>query len=230
MRPRLSRLFRQCRLKAHSVPGAKKSDSKLKADEVEIGMGIHNEPGHSNTQLTTSSRLLSELLSLLTSTSDEDRSYVPFKGDGSDHVVLLVNNLGALPELELSIVVRDAAKWLGENRFTVVRVLAGTFMTSFAMPGCSISVLRLPVRGEDKVDQADVLESLDAPADAPGWKWSYNGEPAKEVLKESEEEESESAAAAAGATESEARGPGRALARPLLCGEIKLAQQAHSGR
>jgi dihydroxyacetone kinase len=64
-------------------------------------MGIHNEPGTSKLPLPKVSDLVGDLLSRITDTTDKERSFVPFKNDGSDEVVLLVNNLGSISELEL---------------------------------------------------------------------------------------------------------------------------------
>lgn len=64
-------------------------------------MGIHNEPGTSKLSLPKVSDLVGDLLSRITDTTDKERSFVPFKNDGSDEVVLLVNNLGSISELEL---------------------------------------------------------------------------------------------------------------------------------
>ena len=72
------------------------------------------------------SQLIPQLLNLLTSVSDPDRSFVPFKG--KDNIVLLVNNLGSVSELELGGVVAEARKELDARGFTLSRILAGTFM------------------------------------------------------------------------------------------------------
>jgi dihydroxyacetone kinase len=65
-------------------------------------MGIHNEPGFAELRpFPPVGQLVDKLLSMLTSTSDPERSFVPFANDGSDEVVLLVNNLGGISELEL---------------------------------------------------------------------------------------------------------------------------------
>lgn len=63
------------------------------ADEVEIGMGIHNESGILKQKLTTSKELITQMLAYVTDTTDEERAFLPFKHDGKDEVVLLVNNL-----------------------------------------------------------------------------------------------------------------------------------------
>lgn len=64
-------------------------------------MGIHNEPGTQKLPLKSTADLVDNMLSKITDTSDKDRSFVPFKGDGSDEVVLLVNDLGSISELEM---------------------------------------------------------------------------------------------------------------------------------
>jgi dihydroxyacetone kinase len=65
-------------------------------------MGIHNEPGTSKLPLGTASDLVGNMLSKIVDTTDADRGFVPFKHDGKDEVVLLVNDLGAVSELEMS--------------------------------------------------------------------------------------------------------------------------------
>lgn len=64
-------------------------------------MGIHNEAGTYKLDMTTVSELVGRMLTQITDTTDKDKSFVPFKGDGSDEVVLLVNDLGAISELEM---------------------------------------------------------------------------------------------------------------------------------
>ena len=109
------------------VPGTAPMTADLSSSEIEIGMGIHNESGHSRLSPVPSlSQLIPQLLDFLTSVSDPDRAFVPFKS--KDNVVLLVNNLGGVSELELGSVVAEARKELDARGFTVSRILAGTFM------------------------------------------------------------------------------------------------------
>jgi triose/dihydroxyacetone kinase / FAD-AMP lyase (cyclizing) len=90
-------------------------------------MGIHNESGHSRlSPIPELSQLIPQLLDFLTSASDLDRSFVPFKG--KDNVVLLVNNLGSVSELELGGIVAEVRKELDVRGYTISRILAGTFM------------------------------------------------------------------------------------------------------
>lgn len=91
-------------------------------------MGIHNENGHKRVSpIPKLSDLVHQLLDFLTSTTDPDRSFVPFQEKGNK-VVLLVNNLGGTSELELSGIVTEVKKQLDARGFTTCRVLAGTFM------------------------------------------------------------------------------------------------------
>lgn len=124
------------------VPGTAPSASYLSASEIEIGMGIHNESGHRRlSPIPPLSELLPQLIDLLTSTSDPERSFVPFKNN--DSVVLLVNNLGSVSELELSGIVAEARKAIEARGFRVLRVLSGAFMVglilSYRRPSSHIS-------------------------------------------------------------------------------------------
>ncbi|KAL7413994.1 dihydroxyacetone kinase [Mrakia frigida] len=159
------------------IPGTATEESRLKADQLELGMGIHNEPGLNIIPLTTSASLVSDMISLLTSTSDPDRSFVPFANDGTDEVVLMVNNLGGISELELSGILGAAVEQLQAKGIKVRRVLSGAFMTSLNMPGFSLSLLLLPKASEGPYTSEALLAHLDAPGDAPGWKWAAAAEP-----------------------------------------------------
>ena len=161
-------------------------------------MGIHNEPGNRRVSpVPPLNNLIPQLLEHLLSTSDPERSFLPFKGKGNgDKVVLLVNNLGGTSELELGAIVKESVKGLKEAGVEVVRVLSGTFMvspltlshvkhrylnelqTSLNMPGFSLTLLLLPHSTDNNApDSAKVLSLLDAPANAPGWKWSSSQSP-----------------------------------------------------
>ncbi len=79
------------------VPGTSSTDSAseshLGADQVEIGMGIHNESGIEKRKLEKSRELVGRMLRYITNTEDEERGFVDFKNDGKDEVILMVNNL-----------------------------------------------------------------------------------------------------------------------------------------
>lgn len=91
-------------------------------------MGIHNESGARRATFTLLTELIEEMSTLITSTSDPERSFLPFKGHGRDRVVLLVNNLGSVSELELAGIVRAAKNHLASQDIHIERVLSGTFM------------------------------------------------------------------------------------------------------
>jgi len=124
-----------------SVPGSGGGDDEeeheephLAADHVEIGMGIHNEPGVLTIPLTKASELVPRLLEYITSTSDKERSFVPFQHDGKDEVVLLVNNLGGISEVEMGLVAKEAVSTLHSQGIRVRRVGTGKYMVSFSVP------------------------------------------------------------------------------------------------
>ncbi|WWC86097.1 dihydroxyacetone kinase [Kwoniella dendrophila CBS 6074] len=161
------------------VPGTKSGESHLNENQLELGMGIHNESGTHKLEVPKISELINEMLSKITNTNDPERSYVPFKGDGSDEVVLMVNNLGAISELEIGGITGEAIKWLQSKNIKTRRVLAGTYMTSLNMPGFSLTLLLLPSKSDSSspYSSEQVLEYLDAPASAPGWAWTSGKEP-----------------------------------------------------
>jgi len=150
-----------------STPG-----SHLSPSEIEIGMGIHNESGYQRlAPIPPLSELMPQLLELLTSTTDPERSFVPFKG--GDDVVLLVNNLGGVSELELTAIAGEARKVVEVRGFRILRLLSGTFMTSLNMPGFSLTILRLPSDQEPNApNKLQLLSLLDDKPNVPGWKWS----------------------------------------------------------
>ncbi|KAJ7634528.1 dihydroxyacetone kinase [Roridomyces roridus] len=161
------------------VPGTAVPSSHLEGSEIEIGMGIHNEAGNKRVSpIPPLSELIPTLLDYITSTADAERGFLPFKNDGKDQVVLLVNNLGGMSELELGGIVHATREELGKRQIVVSRIIAGTFMTSLNMPGFSLSLVLLPRADEADAPKAEtILSLLDAPAQTPGWKWSSGAPP-----------------------------------------------------
>ncbi|KAM0754935.1 dihydroxyacetone kinase 1 [Meredithblackwellia eburnea MCA 4105] len=160
------------------IPGTGPAESHLTADQVEIGMGIHNEAGVLKEKLTSSKELIAKMLGFVTSTTDPERSFLPFKHDGKDEVVLLVNNLGGMSELELSSIANDAVETLtgASAKITVRRIIVGSVMTSLNLPGFSLTLFLLPRAGEE-YEPKKILELIDAPASSPGWKFLATTEP-----------------------------------------------------
>ncbi|KAK6526906.1 hypothetical protein TWF281_010102 [Arthrobotrys megalospora] len=138
-----------------SVPG-RSGQEGLAANELEYGMGIHNEPGVLRSNLADLPSVVSKVLSYLLS----DSSPVAF--DKKDSIAVLINNLGGLSVLELNVIAEDVLKWLSNapQQFKIVRKYVGTFMTSLDGPGFSVTLL--------KVDQ-DILDLLDDPTEVQAW-------------------------------------------------------------
>jgi triose/dihydroxyacetone kinase / FAD-AMP lyase (cyclizing) len=147
-----------------SVPG-RTSEEFLASNEVEIGMGIHNEPGvHRLSSIPTSSELASTLLKFLLDKSDPDRAFVPF--NKGDKTVFVVNNLGGISNLELSAFAGIAIDQL-ESTYGISpeRVYIGTFMTALNGPGVSLTLLNL----SRLKDTNTILSALDEKTTALGW-------------------------------------------------------------
>ncbi|KAL2398041.1 Dihydroxyacetone kinase 1 [Exophiala dermatitidis] len=141
------------------------SDEIIPTEEIEIGMGIHNEPG-SHRVSATLPELIKTMLAQLIDPNDQDRHYVDITKN--DKVVLLINNLGGVSNLEIGGIVAEVHKQLEEDWGIVpVRVIAGTFITSLNGLGFSVSLLKLEDTGLGP--GKSMLELLDAPAEAVGW-------------------------------------------------------------
>ncbi|KWI81985.1 dihydroxyacetone kinase [Burkholderia ubonensis] len=134
-----------------TIPGADKSGFSLADHEIELGLGIHGEKGVERTAPLPADALVDTLLSSIVG---------DLALDGGERVALLVNGLGATPDMELAIVLRAAYDNLSRRGIAVERAWAGTFLSALDMPGCSISVLRLN-------DERAAL--LDAPTQARAW-------------------------------------------------------------
>ena len=131
------------------VPAAGKSSFTLADDEVEIGMGIHGEPGTHRETLRTADETVDHLL-------DKILSDMPLAS--GDEVAVMVNGLGGTPLMELYIANRRVAELLDEKGVKVAKNYVGNYMTSLEMAGFSISILKL---------DAELKELLLAPADTP---------------------------------------------------------------
>jgi triose/dihydroxyacetone kinase / FAD-AMP lyase (cyclizing) len=138
-------------LSAGTVPAVGKPSFVLGPEEVELGLGIHGEPGTRRVPLRCSDELADELVEAIVSAQH-------LKTD--ERIAVLMNNLGATTTMELAIFARGALSSLESRRFLIERVYAGTFMTSLEAAGVSLSILR--------VDD-DRLKRLDAPTSAPAW-------------------------------------------------------------
>ncbi|KAH7008320.1 Dak1 domain-containing protein [Ilyonectria destructans] len=146
------------------VPGRKvNTEEGLAAGEVEVGMGIHNEPGSERSKLELP-ELVSKMLTQLLDPSDKDRAFVNFS---SNETVLMINNLGGVSVLEMGGITAEVVTQLeAKHGIRPVRILCGTYMTSLNGLGFSISLLQVPPQ---KSDAPGVIELLDASAEVVGW-------------------------------------------------------------
>jgi phosphoenolpyruvate---glycerone phosphotransferase subunit DhaK len=136
-----------------TVPAAGKPTFQIGADEMEMGVGIHGEPGRRRVKLGTADEIAAELTGAIL----KDLSLKPGR-----EVILLVNGFGGTPLLELYLMVNAARKVLAGAGVKVVRHLTGPFVTSLEMAGCSITVSAL--------DEAS-LALWDAPVHTAALRW-----------------------------------------------------------
>jgi dihydroxyacetone kinase-like protein len=135
------------------VPSAGNPTFDLGDDEMEIGIGIHGEPGRERKKVAPAS----EVVELLASPIVDD---VPF--NRGDDVLAFVNSMGGTPLIELYIVYNELNKFLSGRGINITRNLIGPYITSLEMAGCSITLLKLD----------DELTRLwDAPVKTAGLRW-----------------------------------------------------------
>ncbi|KAL9937910.1 hypothetical protein V8E36_003455 [Tilletia maclaganii] len=156
------------------IPGSStQSWAHLGAQQVGLGVGIHNEPGVRLLDSTPSaSELVQTLLKFILDKSDKERAYFAYKRD--DRIVLVVNNLGGISTLELNAVAHEAVQQLQANggkeaglSRPPAAVFAGTYLSSLNAPGFSLSLINL-----DRIQKecgVEILSLLQAPTEAVGW-------------------------------------------------------------
>jgi dihydroxyacetone kinase len=151
-----------------NVPG-RQFETNLSHEEIEIGMGIHNEPGvHKESPVPSVPDLIASLLPLLLSQEDKERAFVPFAGN--DDVILVVNNLGGISNLELSYATEVATNILKEKyNISPARTITGAFITALNGPGFSLTLLNASRARAAVEGHPDILGLFDAPARASGW-------------------------------------------------------------
>lgn len=145
------------------APPDPNSSEALKYEELEIGMGIHNEPGSGRAKVELP-ELVKRMLTQLLDQQDKDRAFLNVN---SNEVVLLINNLGGVSVLELGGITTEVVDQL-EKTYNIkpVRILAGTYMTSLNGLGFSISLLNVV---NTNIGGPSMLQLLDAPSEASGW-------------------------------------------------------------
>ena len=136
-----------------TVPLAGRPTFELGADEMEIGVGIHGEPGRERRRLASAHAIVEELASAIV----DD---LPFSR--GERVLAFVNGMGGTPLMELYVVYGELHKLLEARGITIARNLIGSYITALDMAGCSITLLRLD----------DELTALwDAPVNTTGLRW-----------------------------------------------------------
>ena len=138
-------------LSAGTIPTVGRPSFTLNENEIELGLGIHGEPGAQRAPLQSADAITDRLI---------DNILKAHRVEAGQEIALMINNLGATTNMELAIVARRAASNLQSRKVVIERVFLGTFMTSLEMTGVSLSLLRL-----DK----ERLRLLDAPTAAPAW-------------------------------------------------------------
>jgi dihydroxyacetone kinase-like protein len=134
-----------------TVPAAGKPGFELGEDEIELGVGIHGEPGRSRGKLVPAKEIAGIAL-------DAIHADAPLSGE----VLVMVNGLGGTPLIELYVVYAAVAEWLAGHGVTIARSLIGNYITSLEMAGCSITVCRLTPQ---------LTELWDAPVQTPALRW-----------------------------------------------------------
>jgi dihydroxyacetone kinase-like protein len=135
------------------VPAAGKPNFELADDEMEVGIGIHGEPGRARMPLERADRVTDRLLEAILAD-------LPFVA--GDRVLAFVNGMGGTPLIELHIVLRRVKQVLEQRHLTMERSLVGNYITSLEMAGCSITLLRL---------DDELVRLWDAPVVTPGLRW-----------------------------------------------------------
>jgi phosphoenolpyruvate---glycerone phosphotransferase subunit DhaK len=140
-------------LSACTTPASGQPSFELGDDEVEIGIGIHGEPGRFREKAGPASQVAERLMTPIL----ED---LPFSS--GDRVLAFVNGMGGTPLLELYVVYAEVAKIAREHGLTIERNLIGNYITSLEMQGCSITLLKL---------DDEMVRYWDAPVNAPALRW-----------------------------------------------------------
>lgn len=136
-----------------TVPHVGKPTFDLPEDEMEMGVGIHGEPGRERMKLQPADAIVELLMEPILSD-------LPFRA--GDEVLLFVNGLGGTPQIELYLVYRKALEIAERHGLKVTRNLVGSYMTSLEMAGVSLTLLKL---------DRELTDLWDAPVHTPALRW-----------------------------------------------------------
>ena len=135
-----------------TVPAAGKPTFELGEDEMEVGIGIHGEPGRKRLPIAPARDIAQMLVEPILADLD-------FKGSPT---IVFMNGMGGTPLIELYLMYNEVAKILAKSGVTIARSLVGSYITSLEMAGCSVTLL--------KADD-DMVKLWDAPVNTPGLRW-----------------------------------------------------------
>jgi dihydroxyacetone kinase-like protein len=135
------------------VPAAGKPNFVLGDDEIEMGVGIHGEPGRRRMPLMPAAGTVAHMAEAILAD-------LPFRA--GDRVIAMLNGMGATPLLELYLVYGELEQYLRGRQITVARRLVGNYITSLDMAGCSITL----VQADD-----ELLSLWDDPVLTPALRW-----------------------------------------------------------
>lgn len=160
-----------------TVPAAGKPTFELAEDEMEIGIGIHGEPGQKRVKLTSADEIAEMMVNEILNDGAYSRTIREWDRDAGewvekvlvdqpfqagDQVIAFVNSMGGTPVSELYAIYRKVAEVCADWGITIARNLIGAYITSLEMQGCSITLL--------KADD-EILRFWDAPVHTAGLRW-----------------------------------------------------------
>ncbi len=135
-----------------TVPAAGKPTFELGEDEMELGIGIHGEPGRHRIPLRSAREIAEQLLEPIL--ADLDFTWSP--------VIVMLNGMGGTPLIELYLMYGEVVKIIEKAGITVARNLVGNYITSLEMAGCSVTLLRA---------DEELVRLWDAPVNTAGLRW-----------------------------------------------------------
>ncbi|WP_151481877.1 dihydroxyacetone kinase subunit DhaK [Streptomyces albicerus] len=140
-------------LTACTSPASGKPGFDLPEDEMEVGVGIHGEPGRRREKLRPAKEIVATALDAIL--ADQPLA-------AGDETIVMVNGLGGTPLIELYVVFNEVAAALGDKGVVIARNLVGNYVTSLDMAGVSVTVCKA---------DADMLSLWDAPVNTPALRW-----------------------------------------------------------
>ncbi|KAK5002359.1 hypothetical protein LTR28_011518 [Elasticomyces elasticus] len=169
-----------------ALPNATLTDLQmLPPATIELGMGAHGEPGlRQISPVPSPSALVSQMLDLITDTSDPARAFVPFSSATSssryppsgtgpapdNEVVLLLNSLGSTSDEVLARFAELAVAELERRGLVVRRLTLGPLVTSLKMSGFGVTVWRLPPENGECIDRSEAVDLWDSRVDVVAWR------------------------------------------------------------